>query len=210
MNSVFKSAAALTILVLFAVRPSLAAEKMVAEEGAVEVVLLRQQSVQKELKVTADEVEKIHTFGEEQWEKAQKANVLGAAEQSKKYAEMSKENEKFVRETLTKDQARRLHQITLQMAGLLCLTRPEVASKLNLTADQKKRAHQLQKEARREAEELVHVTKKDQKLEKLRELHETSLKNLAELLTDEQEATWAEMIGPPFKADLAFFHPEEK
>ncbi len=180
------------------------------KKGAVELLLLRQQSIHKELKLTADEVEKIHDYGEDQWEKAQSAHVLGAAERSKKFAEMSKENERFVRETLTKEQHKRLHQITLQMAGLLCLTRPEVAARLNLTADQKKQAHQLQKEARREAEELIHATKKGQRHEKLRELHATSLKSIDELLTDEQEAIWSEMIGPPFKGDLFFFEPDEK
>ena len=208
MNSFFKSVCAFTILALSAV-PLCAAEKMVAEEGAVELVLLRQQSVHKELKLSKEEIDKIHTFGEEQWEKAQHAHVLGAAERDRKYAEMGKENEAFVKETLTKPQQKRLHQIVLQMAGLLCLSRPEIATKLELTAEQKKQVHQLQKEARRDAEELVHVTKKSEKLEKLRELHETSLKSIDELLTDEQEAVWAEMIGPVFKADLAFYHPEE-
>ncbi len=208
MNNLFKSVCALMILTLSAA-PLRAAEKMVAGEGAVEVVLLRQQSVQKELKLSKEEVDAIHTFGEEQWEKARSANLVGEKERNHKFAEMSKENEKFVKETLTKDQHKRLHQITLQMAGLLCLSRPEVAAKLNLTDEQKKRALHLQKEAHREAEELIHVTKKAQKLEKLRELHETSLNDIAELLTDEQEAKWAEMIGPVFKADLAFFHPED-
>jgi hypothetical protein len=208
MNSVFKSVCAFTILALSAV-PLCAAEKMVAEEGAIELVLLRQQSVHKELKLSKEEVDKIHTFGEEQWEKAQNAHVLGAAERDRKYAEMSKENEVFVKETLSKPQQKRLHQIVLQMAGLLCLSRPEIAAKLELTAEQKKQVHQLQREARRDAEELVHVTKKNQKLEKLRELHEASLKSIEELLTDEQEAVWAEMIGPVFKGDLAFYHPED-
>ena len=180
----------------------------VAGEGAVELMLLRQQSVQKELKLSKDEVDKIHTFGEQQWEKAQSVHVLPQAEQTKKYAEMSKENETFVKETLTKDQQKRLHQITLQMAGLLCLSRPAVASALKLTEDQKAEVVKLQKKAHQEAEELIHVTKKNQKLEKLRELHETSLKSIEGLLTDEQEAKWTEMIGPVFKADLAFFHPE--
>ncbi|HEY3967709.1 MAG TPA: hypothetical protein VGM05_24320 [Planctomycetaceae bacterium] len=209
MNSFFKSVCALTMLALGAA-PLWAADKMVAEEGAVEVLLLRQQTIQKELKLTPDEIEKIHDHGEMQWEKAQSAHVLGAAERNRKFAEMTRENEKFVKETLTKEQHKRLHQITLQMAGLLCVTRPEIASKLNLTADQKKQAHELQKEARRDAEEVIHSTKKAERHEKLRELHKTSLKSINELLTDEQEAIWSEMIGPPFKGDLFFFEPDEK
>jgi uncharacterized protein YprB with RNaseH-like and TPR domain len=121
---------------------------------------------------------------------------------------MSKENERFVEKTLTKDQLKRMHEITLQMVPILCLTRPHVAAKLNLTEEQKTKIQQLQKEGRREAEELVHATKKEQRREKLKQAHETSRKRLAEVLTDEQEAKWKEMTGIPFSGDLAFFDPE--
>jgi hypothetical protein len=207
MKRLFKSACALTILALWAA-PARAAEKMVAEEGAVEVVLLRQQSIQKELKLSADEVEKIHKYAAQQWEKAQKIHEESGEMRDKKFKEMSKENEAFVEKTLTKDQLKRLHEITLQTAGILCLTRPAVASKLKLTEDQKKKAHQLQKEARREAEEFVHATKKEEKRTKMRELQETSRKDILELLTDEQEITWKQMTGAPFTGDLAFFDPD--
>jgi hypothetical protein len=207
MKSLFKSACALTILALWAA-PAGAAEKMVAGEGAVEIVLLRQQSIQKELKLTADEIEKIHKHASLQWEKAQKIHELSGEARDKKFKELSKENDQFVEKTLTKDQVKRLHEITLQTAGILCLTRPAVASKLNLSEDQKKKAHQLQKEARQEAEELIHATKKEEKRAKMRELQETSRKDIMELLTDEQEVTWKQMIGAPFTGDLAFFDPD--
>ena len=207
MKNLFKSACALTILALWAA-PAGAAGKMVAEEGAVEIVLLRQQSIQKELRLSADEIEKIHKYAAQQWEKAQKVHELSGEERDKKFMEMSKENEKFVEKTLTKEQVTRLHEITLQTAGILCLTRPAVASKLKLTEDQKKKALQLQKEARREAEELVHATKKEDRRAKMRELQETSRKDILELLTDQQEVTWKDMTGVPFTGDLAFFDPD--
>ena len=181
---------------------------MVPEEGALEVMLLRQQAVQEDLKLTESEIDKIHKHGAKQWEKAVKVNELSEAEQDKEYAKMTKENERFVEETLTKEQLKRLHQITLQSTGLLCVTRPDVAAKLKLTEEQKKRAPKLQKEARREVEELVHATSKEQKREKMRELHETSRLRLLELLTDEQEATWKEMTGRPLKGEFAFYDGE--
>ncbi len=144
MKTLFKSGLALTILALWAA-PARAAEKLVAEEGAVEIVLLRQQSIQKELRLSADEVEKIHKYAAQQWEKAQKVHELTGDERDKKFMEMSKENERFVEKTLTKDQLKRMHEITLQMVPILCLTRPHVASKLNLTEEQKTKIQQLQK-----------------------------------------------------------------
>jgi hypothetical protein len=157
---------------------------------------------------TVDEVEKIHKYAAQQWEKAQKVHELKGEARDKKFKEMSKENEAFVEKTLTKDQLKRLHEITLQTAGILCLTRPAVASKLNLSEDQKKKAQQLQKEARREAEELVHATKKEERRNRMHELHETSRKDILKLLTDEQEITWKQMTGAPFTGDLAFFDPD--
>jgi len=207
MNIFFKSGVALVIVAMGAISAR-AAEKMIAEEGAVELMLLRQQSIQKELKLTADEIEKIHKYAAQQWDQAQKVHELTGDARDKKFMEMSKENERFIEKTLTKDQLKRLHEITLQNAGILCLGRPHVASKLKLTEDQKKKVVQLQKESRKDAEELVHATKKEEKRQKLRELQEDSRTKLMAVLTDEQKATWKEMTGQPFTGDLAFFDPD--
>lgn len=204
MNRFMSLACGLMILTVLAM-PAYSADKMVPQEGALEVMLLRQQSVQKELKLTPDEVEKVHKYCAQQWEKAQKASKLSEKEQDQEFTKMAKENERFVDATLTKEQAKRLHQITLQTAGLLCVTRQEVATKLKLTEEQKKRLPQFHKEAHHEVEELIHVTKKEEKRERLRELRETNRKRLLELLTDEQEVAWNKMIGEPFKGDLAYF-----
>jgi len=198
----------LTILAACAMPACSADKKPVPEEGAVEVMLLRQQSVQKELKLTPDEVEKVHKYCAQQWEKAQKVSKLSEKEQDQEFTKMSKENEHFVETTLTKEQRQRLHQITLQVAGLTCATRDDVVSKLKLTAEQKEQLVKINKEARQEAEEWIYATKKEEKREKLRELRATSTKRRLDLLTDEQEVAWNKMIGAPFTGDLAFFDPD--
>src|ERR1700704_2358910 len=86
-------------IMLLALGASLAAaadKKMVPEEGAVEVLILRQQSVQRELNLTDDQVEKIHAFSARQWEKAQEANKLSESEADKKFLELTKENRRFI------------------------------------------------------------------------------------------------------------------
>jgi Spy/CpxP family protein refolding chaperone len=210
MHKLLSLASGFIVLALGASLAYAADKKMVPEEGAVEIMILRQQSVQRELNLTDEQVEKIHKHGAAQWEKAQKASKLSESEADKKFIELTKENEKFVEQTLNKDQQKRLHEIVLQVAGLLCLTREHVASKLNLTADQKKRAMEMQKEGRQEAEELIHATSKEQKREKLKELRASTRKRVTELLTDDQEAKWKEMTGKPFTGDLAFFDPDDK
>ncbi len=203
----YKSLSSASGVVLLALGASLAYaadKKMVPEEGAVEIVLLRQQSVQRELKLTDDQIEKIHAFSARQWEKAQEANKLSESEADKMFSELAKENQRFIDEMLNKDQKKRLQEIVLQVAGLLCVTRDDVASRLGLTLAQKKRARELQEESRREAEELIHSTRKEQKREKLKELRARTRQRVNDLLTDAQEAQWKEMIGAPFTGDLAF------
>jgi uncharacterized membrane protein len=210
MNSLYKTAFAFTIVALWGATVH-AAGRAVPEEGALEVMLLRQQSVQKELKLTPDEIEKVHKHCAMQWEKAEKISKLtNEAERDKKFEELTKENDRFIESTLKKPERERLREITLQIAGLLCLSRADVASQLGLTAEQKQKLPALQKEARHEMEEVIYDTKKEEKRAKLKELRETSRKRLLELLTDAQEAKWKQMIGTPFQGDLGAFFDKEQ
>ena len=192
---------------LFAwVLPAAAVEKNkpVPEGGAVQIVLLRHQSVRDDLKLTADEAKKIDDFTEEQWKKARRAEDLGQQESDSLFADLTRENDRFLMQTLTPDQRKRLDQITLQLAGLLWVTRPRIASQLNLTEDQKTKVAQYQKEARAEMEDLLHSTTRRDRSARLRELRTTSRKRLMDVLTDEQEKKWKEMAGEPFRGDLRF------
>jgi DNA-binding TFAR19-related protein (PDSD5 family) len=178
--------------------------KLVPEEGAVEIMLLRQASVRKELNLTNDEAEKIHKFSVQQWKKAREVSKLGETQRDAQFVEMTKENQRFLDETLEPGQRKRLDEIEFQVAGLLCVTRPDVAAKLKLSAEQKERAPKLQKLARDEMEALIHTTNDEKKQEELAELRQTSRKRLLELLTDEQEATWKQLTGKPFEGELHF------
>ncbi|HVX15485.1 MAG TPA: hypothetical protein VHC22_30130 [Pirellulales bacterium] len=197
------SLASITLVAACAV-PTRAADKMVPEEGATEVMLLLQPAVCEDLKLSEDERDKIHKFASTQWEKAQKVHKLAAAERDREYVAMTKENEQFVKKTLTKEQKSRLDQLLLQTAGLLWVTRDDVASQLKLTAEQKTRAKSLQKEARDEMEELIHATSDEKKEAKLNEMRETSKTRLMSLLSDEQKSKWKEMCGAPMKGEITF------
>jgi Spy/CpxP family protein refolding chaperone len=186
-------------------------ERLVPEEGAVQVLLLQQKSVRDELKLTENEAAKVREFTMRQWEKAQQANRLGAEERRQRFTEMTRENERFVEQSLTADQRKRLNQITLQLAGLLWVTRPEIATGLRLTDQQKEKARQYQKEARRATEEIIHTPDRELKQGEFRELRMTSRRRLLEILTEEQEDRWKEMTGPPFNGSIRFeAHEGEK
>ena len=203
MRKLFGWTFALTILAVGAALAS-AADRMVPEEGAVEVMLLRQASVREDLKLSHDEADKIHDFTSQQWRKAKEISKLPEAERDKKFTELTKENERFIDQTLTKEQRQRLKEIELQTAGLLCITRSEVAKKLKLTDEQLQRAKGMQQEARQEMEEFIYNSKPESRSEKLSELRKTSHDRLFQLLTDEQEEIWAKMIGKPFKGEFHF------
>ena len=186
------------------------AEKtMVPEEGAVQVMLLRQKSIQEALNLTPDESKKIYEFTARQGKKAQRAEELSPAEHDKAYDEMAEENQKFVNEILEPAQRKRLHQLTLQLAGLMWVTHPDVAAELKLTDEQKAKAKAYQEEARKEMHDMIRSETGAGKEEKLRELRATSRKRLLELLTDEQETKWKEMAGEPFTGELNFGPPQE-
>src|SRR5260370_5238188 len=163
MHKLLSLAVGLSVLASGASFAHAAKNKMVPEEGAVEVYLLRQPSVQKELKLTQEQIDRIDKHCAAQWEKAKEASNLSESEADKKFAELTKENDKFVEQVLTKDQRKRHNEVVLQVAGLLCLSRHDVASKLGLTSEQKKSITQFQEEGRREAEDLIHATTNDQR-----------------------------------------------
>jgi len=184
---------------------SRADDKLVPEEGAIEVMLLRQPSVREDLKLSHDEASKIDNFTREQWEKAKEISKLSTeAERDKKFAEMSKENDRFVDKTLTKEQRQRLKEIEFQIAGLICLNRPEVAKKLNLTVEQSKRVKEMQKQIRQEMEELLYNSAPESRQAKADEIRKTSRAGILELLNDEQEKTWAQLQGRVFKGEIVF------
>jgi hypothetical protein len=188
--------------------------KLVPEEGAVELVLLRHMSVRDDLKLTHRDARKIHEFTEAQWNKALDAEKLtDAKERDRKYEEMTKEDEKFLDEVLTPAQHKRLDQITLQVAGMLWIKRPHMIAALKLTDEQLKKAEKYREESRKEIEEILHSTTERDRHAEVRSHQAAAKKRMLELLTDEQEAIYFELIGPPFKGELRFDEPplvEEK
>jgi hypothetical protein len=182
--------------------PILAEEKLVPEEGATEVMLLLQPLVCDDLKLAKDKREKIHEFALAQWKKAQTANDLDADARDREFTAMAKENERFLDETLTARQRKRLNEILLQEAGLLCLTRPEIAEKLELTKEQQKKAAQLLQEANQEMEELIDSTNGELKEQGLQDLRAACQKRLQSLLSEKQKLKWKEMCGAPFQGKL--------
>ena len=185
--------------------------RMVPEEGAIQLMLLRQKSVRDDLHLTPDEAAKIEAFGSQQWKKAVKIHesTTNHEERHAKYKVLADENEKFIHEVLEPAEIKRLDEITLQRAGFMWITRPDIAAKLELTPEQKEKAAELQKAAHKEMHDVIHTPGSwEDKHATLKELHAANEKKLMALLTDAQEAKWKEMCGAPFAGELRLHDPE--
>jgi len=190
-------------------RPADDDEKIIAREDAIEVMLLRQASVQRDLKISEDEGKKIDEFATRQWRKVRAMKDLDEKERDRRFEGMARENEQFIKETLKPEQRKRLNQIGMQVAGLLWVMRSDVASELGLSDDQKRKIRETHEEAEKEAREALRAGG-ELREEKIRELRMTNRKRLMSVLTDEQKNKWKDMAGPKFEGQLHFGPRGEK
>ena len=182
------------------------AEPPVPEGTTVKLLLLRQKSVQKELELGADVIQKIMEFTAAQSEAAQKTVDLGEAARREEFVKLARQNDKFLTDTLTPKQSKRLDQITMQFAALHQLTKPEIVKELSLSDEQVKKFKDMQTEARKELVDLLET--KESRKEKFAKLREETRARILALLTDEQKAKVREMAGPPFEGEIVFEEPE--
>lgn len=206
-----KSLVALAALAVWsaAARPA-EDERIIAREDAIEVMLVRQKSVQEDLKITPEQGEKIHAFAGKQWKKVRDMKDLGEAERTRGFKAMAKANQEFLKDTLSPQQCKRLNQICMQVAGLLWVIRSDVAAELSLTDEQKQKIREMHREAQKEAVEALRSNSGSVEEEKFREMRQSNRKRLMSVLTDEQKAKWKEMAGTPFRGELHFGPRTEK
>src|SRR5260370_28734343 len=115
--------------------------------GPSPMMLLGQESVQKELKLTPDQIEKTKAALDKQGQAFQELQGLQGEERAKKFDEMRKEADKTIAEILKPDQAKRLKQITLQQQGVRgAVANPEIAKELAITEDKKSKIKEIQEE----------------------------------------------------------------
>src|SRR5262245_48241261 len=136
MRTFMKWALVLLVPAVFAATGRSAEDDSVPEGATVKLLLLRQKSVQKELKLSSDVIKKTMEFTEAQSEAAGKAAKLDEAERKKAFEKLMRENEKFLTDNLDEKQSKRLNQIMMQFTALTQLTKPEMAKELKLSDDQ--------------------------------------------------------------------------
>jgi RNA polymerase sigma factor (sigma-70 family) len=195
------------------------------------VNLIMNKSVQKELKLTADQMKDLRAGAEKVREKyleqlARIPVVSGDPSQAgsvvempdpKKVAELRNqtdaENKKLVAEVLKPKQISRLKQIDLQLEGIRALLQnKEVALALKLTDDQKGKVTKLFEDIhahavsvaplpRPEDEKTVKETAMKAHHEAWNEAFKEASGKIPSLLTPEQRRRWEAMTGAPFQLE---------
>jgi hypothetical protein len=172
--------------------------------GANPMMLLGQESVQQELKMTEDQIAKVK---EHQQKAAGNFGALAGLtpeERQKKFQEMAQENEKFLGDVLKPEQKKRLDQIVLQQRGGDALTDPKVQQTLGITDDQKEKIKSIQDDLRKTMGELRASAGGDRQemAKKMQEMRTANNDKLLKLLTDDQKKKFDEMTGPKFTGKI--------
>jgi Spy/CpxP family protein refolding chaperone len=176
------------------------------------MTLLRQESVQKELKLTPEQITKVDDLSEKMHEKFGQVPIGGSEEEREKqlkelreeHQKVRAENEKELAKILKPEQLKRLKQISYQRQGGKAFTDPEVAKAIQLTGDQKKRICAIQEETGKQVHELLQPGSPpdEETRQKMTELQKAGTAKILKLLTGAQKAKWKELQGEPFKGEI--------
>jgi Spy/CpxP family protein refolding chaperone len=185
--------------------------------------LLMNSSVQKELKLTDDQIKKITDANESVREKHREDfEALGKLEGDERREkgqelrkQMADETNKALAEILKPEQNKRLKEITLQQDGARAFNNPEVQKALNLTDDQKEKIKTINEDAAKEREELFPRGRRGggggfdkdafkEKMTKMAAMNKETLDKVTSVLTDDQKKTWKDMTGAPFEIKFEF------
>jgi hypothetical protein len=176
------------------------------------LMLLNQESVQKELKLSKEQTKKVKAAAAKQMEAFQGLRDVDEEERPKKIQEIMKEGDKAVKDILKKDQAKRFKQITLQVQGPQAFADDAVAKELKLTADQKKKIKTLLSDAQEKRQEAFQDAAGDFQAaqKKVAEINKETTEKVMKELTDDQKTTWKKMIGKKFEGKLSFGPPRRR
>ena len=170
--------------------------------------LLGNASVQKELKLDDQQIEKAKELAEkiggEMREKFQDLQGLDQEERRTKMQEINREvNASVVKsagEFLKPEQIARLKQIAHQVRGAQAFSDPEVAKKLNLTDAQKTEIREIGQSAREKMPSQEDFqSDREAAMKKAQEVNKETLVLIIAKLNDEQRKTWKDLIGAPFE-----------
>jgi type 1 glutamine amidotransferase len=176
------------------------------QRGPSAAMLLRQESVQKELKLTGDQLKKVDNLSEKMREKMQGVFALQEPERGQKLQALNQENDKGLAAILTPEQGKRLKQIVYQQQGTTALATQDVGKALGLSDEQRKRIADISEETGRKTRELSRpgAPPDPATRAKMEALRKAGSDKILSVLTDAQKSAWKDLQGEPFKGPIGF------
>jgi len=170
------------------------------------LMLLNQKAVQEDLKLSEDQTKKVQELAQKQRDSFRDFQNLSQEERQKKGQEMAAANQKALAEILNADQMKRAKQLSLQERGARALGEEEVASSLNLSAEQKDKVKSILDDQRKQMGELFQPGgNREEAQKKMADLRKATDEKLSAVLSADQQAKWKEMSGEPFKGEFQRF-----
>jgi len=172
--------------------------------------LVMNPSVQKELKLSDEQIDKAKKAAQEVFGKFRddftKLKDSTPEERAEVMHKVSDEAYKQLGDVLKSEQIKRLRQIELQQVGL---SSPTAQKALKLSDEQKDKVKKIAEETREKGRDLSKDFKTDPKgtLEKMSTLRKEGSEKQLGVLTDDQKKQWKEMTGEPFEVK---FEPRAK
>lgn len=173
------------------------------------VGLLSNSDVQKELKLTDEQIDKAKKVGQDLREKYQddlaKLKNAKPEERGEKFRELNKkmsaEGQKSLGTILKPEQLKRLREIHLQQVGLSDAGAQEA---LKLTDEQKKKLLALAEETDKERREIVKNAQGNfrEAMGKIDKLRKEAQGKQEKVLTEDQTKQWKTMLGKPFELKI--------
>ena len=178
--------------------------------GTSSVTLTQQKSVQDELKLSEEQVEKLKQVATKMRESFGGGGGGGDREEArKKFEEARQAAEKDMNGILSADQAKRLKEITLQQTGPMALARPDVAKEVGLTDDQQAKVKEIADAAAAEMRAQFQAGGAGGDREEARKKREAARKETSDkvlaVLKDDQKKAWEKLNGEPFKGEIQPF-----
>jgi Spy/CpxP family protein refolding chaperone len=169
-------------------------------------MLLRNDKVMEELKITDDQKADLKKAGDKVAEKYR--DEFGKAQGDfQKIGDLFKaqneDTEKAMLAVLKADQAKRLKQLVVQAAGLDAFSRDDVQSALKLTDKQKSTVKDEQDGLQKDIRDLFQDARNDREKmaaagKKVQDMRADTMAKVVKGLTDEQQKTWKDLNGDKF------------
>ncbi|HLJ93408.1 MAG TPA: hypothetical protein VKU02_09490 [Gemmataceae bacterium] len=176
--------------------------------------LLLNPDVHRELKLTSEQIQKLHQITRSVHEKHQEdfraLRKLSGEERRRQETDLTRtvwqEIRKELENVLPPEQARRVVEIRLQGQGLQAFADPDVDRALRLTDEQKEKLELITQDTAKRIRQLFSPRAQntfEQAMKKAEQLRRTAVAQAVALLTQEQQKTWRGLIGEPFQPTSA-------